>query len=59
MGRVVQFFKDSAAEVRRIVWPSRDSVIASTKVVVVSTLIIAFLLAVVDYLFITILGLLF
>ncbi len=59
MRRLVQFFKDSAAEVRRIVWPSRDSVIASTKVVVVSTLLIAFGLAVVDYLFITILGILF
>jgi preprotein translocase subunit SecE len=50
MNKVVQFFKDSYGELRKVVWPSRENVIASTKVVVVSTLMVAVFLGLVDYL---------
>ncbi|HPE89183.1 MAG TPA: preprotein translocase subunit SecE [Spirochaetia bacterium] len=50
MKKIVQFFKDSYGELRKVVWPSKDSVIASTKVVLVSTLVVALFLGVVDFL---------
>jgi len=36
MKKIVQFFKDSYVELRKVVWPSREDVIASTKVVLIS-----------------------
>ncbi|HOZ72801.1 MAG TPA: preprotein translocase subunit SecE [Spirochaetales bacterium] len=50
MKKIVQFFKDSYGELKKVVWPSKDSVIASTKVVLVSTLVVALFLGVVDLL---------
>ncbi len=50
MKKIVQFFKDSYAELRKVVWPSREDVIASTKVVLLSTLIMAGVLGFIDYL---------
>ncbi len=50
MKKIIQFFKDSYAELRRVVWPSREHVASSTKVVIVSTLIFAVVLGFVDFL---------
>ncbi|MDR0628234.1 MAG: preprotein translocase subunit SecE [Treponema sp.] len=48
MNKMVQFVKESYAELRKVVWPSRDDVVSSVKVVIVSTLIIAGVLGLVD-----------
>ncbi|AEF86541.1 preprotein translocase, SecE subunit [Treponema primitia ZAS-2] len=50
MGKVVQFVKESYAELRKVVWPSREDVIGSVKVVIVSTIIFAAVLGLVDVL---------
>lgn len=50
MKKIMLFFKDSYAELKRVVWPSRESVVSSTKVVIVSTLIFAVVLGFVDFL---------
>ncbi len=50
MNKVIQFFKDSYGELKKVIWPSRDSVIASTKVVLFSTIAVALFLGVVDFL---------
>ena len=50
MKKIVQFFRESVAELKKVVWPSRDEVIASTKVVIVSVLVIAIALWIVDVL---------
>ena len=50
MGKIVQFFKECYAELRKVVWPGRDDVISSVKIVIVSTLIIALVLGLVDVL---------
>jgi preprotein translocase subunit SecE len=52
MGKIVQFFKESYAELRKVVWPSRDDVVNSVAVVIVSTIIIAVVLGTVDILLI-------
>lgn len=49
MKKIIQFFKDSYAELRKVVWPSREDVVASTKVVLVSTVVMALVLGVIDY----------
>jgi preprotein translocase subunit SecE len=48
--KIIQFFKDCVGELRKVVWPSRDDVISSTKVVIISTVIIALFLGAVDWL---------
>ncbi len=59
MKKMVQFFKDSYAELRKVVWPSKEDVIASVKVVVVSTLITAVLLGLIDFLLVAGIDLIF
>jgi preprotein translocase subunit SecE len=52
MGKIVQFFKECYAELRKVVWPSRDDVVSSVAVVIISTMIIAVVLGLVDILLI-------
>jgi preprotein translocase subunit SecE len=48
MNRIIRFFQESYAELRKVIWPSRDEVVASTKVVIISVVIIALLLGLFD-----------
>jgi preprotein translocase subunit SecE len=49
MRRIISFFQESYAELKKVTWPSREEAVASTKVVLVSTLIIAAMLGLVDF----------
>ncbi|MBR0487279.1 MAG: preprotein translocase subunit SecE [Treponema sp.] len=51
MGKATNFIKECGAELRKVVWPSREDVISSVKVVIVSTIIIAVILGALDILF--------
>lgn len=59
MRRMIQFFKDSYAELKKVVWPSRDEVASSTKVVLISVAMFAVALGVVDFLLLRGIDLLF
>jgi preprotein translocase subunit SecE len=48
--KIVQFFRESYAELRKVVWPGRDDVVSSVGVVIISTVIIAAILGAVDIL---------
>ncbi len=48
MSKIVQFLNECVAELRKVVWPTRDDVVSSVKVVVVSTIIVAILLGLLD-----------
>jgi preprotein translocase subunit SecE len=48
--KLVAFAKESYAELRKVIWPSREDVISSVKVVIISTIIIAVILGLVDVL---------
>lgn len=50
MGRIIQFVRESYAELRKVAWPSRDEVASSTKVVLVSVSLIALALGLIDFL---------
>ena len=50
MNKIIRFFKESFGELKKVTWPSREEVTSSTKVVLVSTILIAIALGLVDYL---------
>ena len=50
MKKIVQFIKESYAELRKVIWPGKDDVISSVKVVIISTIIVAAVLGLVDVL---------
>ena len=48
MAKVIQFFKESRAELKKVVWPTKDDVVSSIKVVIISTIIVALVLGLLD-----------
>ena len=48
MAKVIQFIKESKAELKRVVWPTKDDVISSIKVVIISTILVALILGLLD-----------
>ena len=48
MAKVIQFFKESKAELKRVAWPTKDDVISSIKVVIISTILVALILGLLD-----------
>ena len=53
------FFKDFKAELKKVVWPTRSDVVSSVKVVLISTIIVAVVLGLLDLLFVTGMNLVF
>ena len=49
MKKIIRFFKESFAELKKVTWPSREEVASSTKVVLVSVILIAAVLGVLDF----------
>ncbi len=56
MSKIVGFGKECLAELRKVVWPTRDDVISAVKVVLVSTVIVAIFLGVIDSFFVACIG---
>ena len=48
MAKVIQFLKESRAELKKVVRPTKDDVISSIKVVIISTVIVALVLGLLD-----------
>lgn len=59
MKKLVQYFKDCRTELRKVVWPSKENVASSTKVVVISTVLVAVFLGLVDFVLLKLVYLLF
>ena len=57
--KIVSFFKECIAELKKVVWPSKDDVISSVKVVLISTIVVAVVLGFLDLLFVTGMNLIF
>lgn len=51
MKKIFQFFKECAGELRKVAWPTRSDVLSSTKVVFISTVVVALILGLLDWLF--------
>ena len=50
MKKIIQFLKESYAELRKVTLPTRDEVVASTRVVLISVALIAAALGLADFL---------
>jgi len=50
MRKIVQFAKESYSELRKVIWPGREDVISSVKVVLISVAIVAAILGFIDML---------
>jgi preprotein translocase subunit SecE len=59
MKKIIKFFQESYAELRKVVWPGSDEVISSTKVVIISVILIAAALGLVDLLLLRLMDFLF
>ena len=59
MKKIIRFFKESFAELKKVTWPSREEVASSTKVVLISVILIALTLGLVDLLIFTGIDLIF
>ena len=59
MGKIIRFFKECIAELKKVVWPSRNDAVSSVKVVLISTIIIAVILGLLDLVFVTGMNLVF
>ena len=49
MAKIIQFFKESRAELKKVVWPTKADVISSIKVVIISTFVVAIVLGLLDF----------
>ena len=49
MKKIIKFIQESIAELKRVVWPTKDDVIAQTIVVVVGLVVVSILLTIVDF----------
>ena len=48
MNKLVKFIKESYAELKKVIWPTKEEVASSTKVVIISVVIIAMVLGLID-----------
>ena len=49
MKKIIEFLKESRLELKKVNWPSKEEVLTSTRVVIFSILIIAAVIALMDY----------
>ena len=47
-GKIAEFFRGIKVELKKVVWPTKEDVLSSVKVVIVSTVIIAVILGLLD-----------
>ena len=59
MNKIIRFFQESYAELRKVTWPTREEVASNTKIVLISVALIAMALGLVDYLLFEVIDLIF
>jgi len=47
--KIFTFLKESKAELKKVNWPSKEEVLTSTRIVIISILVIAGVIALIDY----------
>ena len=56
--RIKRWFKETAGELRKVSWPSREEALSLTRIVLIVTVILAAVLGVFDFIFSRLVGLL-
>ena len=49
MAKVTGFFRECVGELKKVVWPTRDDVMGSVKIVIISTIAVAVVLGLLDF----------
>ncbi len=57
--KIARFFKDLKSEIKKIVWPTKKNVLHNTGVVVAFMAVVAVALWILDWIFISLFGLIF
>jgi len=56
--RIKRWFKETAGELRKVTWPTREEALALTRIVLIVTIIMSAILGVLDFIFARLVGLL-
>jgi preprotein translocase subunit SecE len=59
MKKLFRYFKECRLEMKKVAWPNKATIISSTKIVLISTIIFAILLGLVDFLLMRLVYLIF
>ena len=59
MKKLFRYFKECRLEMKKVAWPSRTTILSSTKLVLITTIIFAVLLGLVDFLLMRLIYLIF
>ena len=59
MKKLFRYFKEWRLEMKKVAWPSRATILSSTKLVLITTIIFAALLGLVDFLLMRLIYLIF
>ncbi|MBB5218580.1 MULTISPECIES: preprotein translocase subunit SecE [Treponema] len=53
MKKIIRFFEECIAELKKVTWPTKGEALSSVKVVFISTIVVAVALGVFDWIFTT------
>ena len=56
--RIKRWFKETAGELRKVSWPTREEALALTRIVLIVTIIMSAILGILDFIFARLVGLL-
>ena len=56
--RIKRWFKETAGELRKVSWPTREEALALTRIVLIVTVIMSAILGILDFIFARLIGLL-
>ncbi|MCF0261666.1 MAG: preprotein translocase subunit SecE [Sphaerochaetaceae bacterium] len=59
MKKLFRYFKECRLEMKKVAWPNKTTVLSSTKIVLVTTVIAAVLLGLVDFVLLKLIYLIF
>ena len=59
MKKLFRYFKECRLEMKKVAWPNRATIVSSTKIVLITTIIFAILLGLVDFLLMRLVYLIF
>lgn len=59
MKKLFKYFKECRLEMKKVAWPNKATIISSTKIVIVTTIIFAVLLGLVDFVLLKLVYLIF
>jgi preprotein translocase subunit SecE len=50
MNKIIKFFQESYAELRKVTWPTKEEASSNTQLVIIAVIIVALFLGIIDYL---------